>query len=68
VCVIQIGPKECGGWGELGTLSCEMSEEDFAALEDGAPVRVNWCFDALRGGAAGRSFARLDKSMLVDDK
>lgn len=68
MCVIQIGRKEFGGWGEMNTVSCDMTEEEFASLEDGAPVRVNWGFLALRNGAAGRSFARLDKSTLVDEK
>jgi hypothetical protein len=66
-CVIQIGQKEYWGWAD-GTLRCEMTEEEFAALEDGAPVRVNWGFRALHSGGAGKSFARLDKSMLVDGK
>jgi hypothetical protein len=67
-CVIQIGRKEYMGSVYGTTLRCEMPEEEFAALEDGAPVRVNWGFGALRSGSAGKSFARLDKSMIVDGK
>lgn len=67
-CVIQIGQKEYMGWAEGSTLRCEMIEEEFATLEDGAPVRVNWGYGALRSGGAGKSFARLDKSMIVDGK
>jgi len=67
-CVIQIGRKEYTGWAEGPTLRCEMTEEEFAALEDGAPVRVNWGYGALRSGGAGKSFARLDKGMIVDGK
>ncbi|HZE69859.1 MAG TPA: hypothetical protein VE135_10080 [Pyrinomonadaceae bacterium] len=62
--VIQIGRKEFAAWPERNTLTCTMAEQEFAALEDGAPVRVNWGFDVLRGGGAGKSFAQLDKSKL----
>jgi len=67
-CVIQIGRKEYMGSVYGTTLRCEMTEEEFAALEDGAPVRVNWGYGALRSGSAGKSFARFDKSMIVDGK
>jgi hypothetical protein len=45
-------------------MYCIMTPEDFAQLEDGDLVRGNWGFGALPSGRAGKSFARLDKSML----
>ena len=64
--VIQIGREEFHAH-ELTPklLTSMMTEEEFAKLEDGAPVRVNWWAGALPLGHAGKSFARLDKSAVV---
>jgi hypothetical protein len=64
--VIQIGRKEFAAWPERNTLTGVMTEEEFAALEDGAPVRVQFGTDLLRAGGAGKSFAHLDKSKLIN--
>lgn len=69
--VIQIGKKEFfAGWIPQNPhrLSCIMTPEEFAQLKDGDLVRVNLGFDALRAGHAGKSFARLDKSMIDKQK
>lgn len=41
-----------------------MSEEAFAKLKDGDLVRVSWGFGAMAYGLAGKSFAKLDKTIL----
>jgi hypothetical protein len=66
--VIQIGRKEFPinwvDYEDAHKMYCIMTPEDFAQLEDGDLVRGNWGFGALPSGRAGKSFARLDKSML----
>lgn len=67
--VIQIGRKEfAAGSIDPRVLTCTMREEEFAALADGDRIRVNLGYGALAYGYAGKSFARLDKRMIVDGK
>lgn len=64
--VVQIGRREFGAGvvGNTNRLGYTIREEEFAQLKDGDPVRVNWAFEALPLGQAGKSFAKLDKGML----
>ena len=63
--IIQIGRQEFGAWVQNGgRMVCTMTLEEFAQLTDGDPIRVSLGAGALRNGRAGRSFARLDKSIL----
>lgn len=64
--VLQIGKKEfgCGDPQNAHKLSCLLTTEEFDQLKDGDLVRVNLGYGALRYGTAGKSFARLDKSMI----
>jgi len=65
--VLQIGQAEfCAGVSQTtNRLSSIINEEQFAKLKDGDAVRVNWGFGALWSGYGGKTFAKLDKSMLV---
>lgn len=69
--VIQIGSREFAAgvaYDNNHVLVCSMTLEEFAELKDGDPVRVNWGFRAVSQGLAGKSFERLDKSMLDNGK
>ena len=64
--VVQIGKTEfdAGVTNDINRLSSIMSEEAFAKLKDGDLVRVSWGFGAMAYGLAGKSFAKLDKTIL----
>ncbi|HXD34982.1 MAG TPA: hypothetical protein VN643_27930 [Pyrinomonadaceae bacterium] len=64
--VIQVGSAEFGAYVKENHnhLASTITEADFAKLKDGDTIRVNWGYGGIRNGSAGKSLAKLDKTML----